>query len=126
MVATPGHIINMLEKRKINFNSYKYFCMDEANRMVDLGFEGDVRNIMSFFKVTNSAPVVDSDSDVSFTAPKVNAAFLCHNASEDPRFCTAISHLSRTCQHRLGGCCQPRRPAGCQICQTGGKDGLSA
>src|SRR5260370_12750823 len=98
MVATPGHIINMLEKRKINFNSYKYFCMDEANRMVDLGFEGDVQNIMSFFKVTNSAPIVDGDSDVSFTVPKVNAAFLCHNASEDPRFCTPISHLSLTFQ----------------------------
>ena len=58
MVATPGCIIDMLEKRKINFDSYKYFCMDEADRMVDLGFKGDVQNIMSFFKVTNSALVL--------------------------------------------------------------------
>ena len=54
MVATPGHIIDMLEKRKINFDSCKYFCMDKADRMVDLSFEGNVQNIMSFFKVTNS------------------------------------------------------------------------
>ena len=126
MVVTPGRIIDMLEKRKINFDSCKYFCMDEANRMVDLGFKGDVQNFMSFFKVTNSAPVVDSDSDVSFTAPKANAAFLCHNTLEDPRFCTAISYPSCTCQRQSGRCCQPQHPAGCQICQTGGKNGLSA
>ncbi|KAN0105250.1 P-loop containing nucleoside triphosphate hydrolase [Russula decolorans] len=50
VVATPGRLIDMLEKRKLNFDSCKYFCMDEADRMVDLGFEDDVRNIMSFFK----------------------------------------------------------------------------
>ena len=55
VVATPGRLIDMLEKRKLNFDSCKYFCMDEADRMVDLGFEDDVRNIMSFFKVMNSA-----------------------------------------------------------------------
>jgi ATP-dependent RNA helicase DDX41 len=63
VVATPGRLIDMLEKRKINFNSCKYFCMDEADRMVDLGFEDDVRNIMSFFKVMDSASLVDGDSD---------------------------------------------------------------
>ncbi|KAI0003293.1 P-loop containing nucleoside triphosphate hydrolase protein [Russula compacta] len=50
VVATPGRLIDMLDKRKINFDSCKFFCMDEADRMVDLGFEDDVRNIMSFFK----------------------------------------------------------------------------
>ena len=55
----------MLEKRKINFDSCKFFCMDEADRMVDLGFEDDVRNIMSFFKVMNSTPLVDGDSDLT-------------------------------------------------------------
>lgn len=51
VVATPGRLIDMLEKKKINFDSCKFFCMDEADRMVDLGFEDDVRNIMSYFKV---------------------------------------------------------------------------
>lgn len=50
VVATPGRLIDMLEKKKINFDSCRFFCMDEADRMVDLGFEDDVRNIMSFFK----------------------------------------------------------------------------
>jgi len=51
VVATPGRLQDMLEKRKFTLNSCKYLCMDEADRMIDMGFEEDVRNIMSFFKV---------------------------------------------------------------------------
>ncbi|KAI0807058.1 P-loop containing nucleoside triphosphate hydrolase protein [Fomes fomentarius] len=50
VVATPGRLIDMLEKKRFTFDNCKYFCMDEADRMIDLGFEEDVRNIMSFFK----------------------------------------------------------------------------
>ncbi|KAG8927678.1 DEAD-box ATP-dependent RNA helicase 35 [Tulasnella sp. 419] len=50
VVATPGRLIDMLEKKKFNFDSCKYMCMDEADRMIDMGFEDDVRNIMSYFK----------------------------------------------------------------------------
>lgn len=52
VVATPGRLIDMLEKKRFNLDSCKYFCMDEADRMIDLGFEEDVRTIMSFFKVS--------------------------------------------------------------------------
>ena len=51
VVATPGRLIDMLEKKKFVLDNCKYLCMDEADRMIDLGFEDDVRNIMSFFKV---------------------------------------------------------------------------
>ena len=44
-------LIDMLEKKRFTFDNCKYLCMDEADRMIDLGFEDDVRNIMSFFKV---------------------------------------------------------------------------
>ncbi|KAG9046739.1 DEAD-box ATP-dependent RNA helicase 35 [Tulasnella sp. UAMH 9824] len=50
VVATPGRLIDMLDKRRFSFDCCKYLCMDEADRMVDLGFEDDVRKIMSFFK----------------------------------------------------------------------------
>lgn len=51
VVATPGRLQDMLEKKRFTFDNCKYLCMDEADRMIDLGFEEDVRNIMSFFKV---------------------------------------------------------------------------
>ena len=54
-VATPGRLIDMLERKRFNLDGCKYLCMDEADRMIDLGFEDDVRNIMSFFKVRASS-----------------------------------------------------------------------
>ncbi|KAJ3048757.1 DEAD-box ATP-dependent RNA helicase 35 [Rhizophlyctis rosea] len=50
VVATPGRLQDMLEKKKFNLDICRYLCLDEADRMVDMGFEDDVRNIMSFFK----------------------------------------------------------------------------
>lgn len=50
VVATPGRLQDMLEKKKFNLDVCKYLCLDEADRMIDMGFEDDVRNIMSFFK----------------------------------------------------------------------------
>ncbi|KZS99315.1 P-loop containing nucleoside triphosphate hydrolase protein [Sistotremastrum niveocremeum HHB9708] len=49
VVATPGRLIDMLEKKRFTLNNCKYLCMDEADRMIDQGFEEDVRHIMSFF-----------------------------------------------------------------------------
>ncbi|KAI9031771.1 P-loop containing nucleoside triphosphate hydrolase protein [Phycomyces nitens] len=50
VVATPGRLMDMLTKKKFNLDICKYLCMDEADRMIDMGFEDDVRNIMSYFK----------------------------------------------------------------------------
>nr|XP_019011649.1 ATP-dependent RNA helicase DDX41 [Kwoniella pini CBS 10737]OCF50430.1 ATP-dependent RNA helicase DDX41 [Kwoniella pini CBS 10737] len=50
VVATPGRLMDMLDKGKLNANNCKYLCMDEADRMIDMGFEEDVRSIMSHFK----------------------------------------------------------------------------
>jgi ATP-dependent RNA helicase DDX41 len=51
-VATPGRLIDMLDKGRLNANNCGYLCMDEADRMIDMGFEEDVRSIMSHFKVS--------------------------------------------------------------------------
>lgn len=50
IVATPGRLMDMLDKRKIELYICRYLVLDEADRMVDLGFEEDVRKIFSYFK----------------------------------------------------------------------------
>ncbi|KAK4336807.1 hypothetical protein RND71_044029 [Anisodus tanguticus] len=50
MVATPGRLIDLLNKKAVSLDVCRYLCMDEADRMVDLGFEEDVRTIFSYFK----------------------------------------------------------------------------
>uniref|UniRef100_T1IIY9 RNA helicase n=1 Tax=Strigamia maritima TaxID=126957 RepID=T1IIY9_STRMM len=50
MVATPGRLMDMLNKKMITLDICRYLCLDEADRMIDMGFEEDVRTIFSFFK----------------------------------------------------------------------------
>ena len=50
IVATPGRLIDMLGKQIINFQVCRYLVLDEADRMVDMGFEEDVRQVFSYFK----------------------------------------------------------------------------
>ncbi|XP_043267279.1 ATP-dependent RNA helicase abstrakt [Venturia canescens] len=49
MVATPGRLMDMLDKKMVKLSVCRYLCMDEADRMIDMGFEEDVRTIFSFF-----------------------------------------------------------------------------
>merc|ERR1711871_670080 len=49
VVATPGRLQDMLEKKRFNFDLCRYMVLDEADRIMDMGFEDDLRNIMDFF-----------------------------------------------------------------------------
>lgn len=42
--------MDMLGKKMINLDVCRYLVMDEADRMIDMGFEEDVRTIFSYFK----------------------------------------------------------------------------
>lgn len=53
MIATPGRLMDMLEKKIVKLSVCRYLCMDEADRMIDLGFEEDVRTIFSYFNVSD-------------------------------------------------------------------------
>ena len=51
VVATPGRLMLMLDKKMVTLDVCRYLCLDEADRMIDMGFEEDVRTIFSYFKV---------------------------------------------------------------------------
>lgn len=46
VIATPGRLIDHLEKRHVNFLSLQVLVLDEADRMLDIGFLPDIRRIM--------------------------------------------------------------------------------
>ncbi|XP_019626332.1 PREDICTED: probable ATP-dependent RNA helicase DDX41 [Branchiostoma belcheri] len=50
MVATPGRLMDMLNKKAFNLDTCRYLVLDEADRMIDMGFEEDIRTIFSYFK----------------------------------------------------------------------------
>ncbi|KYQ91346.1 DEAD/DEAH box helicase [Tieghemostelium lacteum] len=49
IVATPGRLLDLLRKKKINLSLCKYLGLDEADRLIDSTFEEDIREILSFF-----------------------------------------------------------------------------
>jgi ATP-dependent RNA helicase DeaD len=56
LVGTPGRVIDLLDRRIINFNNVRFVILDEVDRMLDIGFRDDIRNILSRVKgVRNSS-----------------------------------------------------------------------
>ncbi|KAL8129576.1 hypothetical protein V2J09_018731 [Rumex salicifolius] len=46
LVATPGRLIDIIERGRVSLSKVKYLTLDEADRMLDMGFEHQVRKIV--------------------------------------------------------------------------------
>lgn len=46
LVATPGRLVDLLERARVSLQSIRYLALDEADRMLDMGFEPQVRRIV--------------------------------------------------------------------------------
>ena len=51
VIATPGRLIDLMECNILSMNDVSYLVLDEADRMLDMGFEPQIRTIIS--KITN-------------------------------------------------------------------------
>lgn len=50
LVGTPGRVIDLLDRRIIDFGNVRFVVLDEVDRMLDIGFRDDIRNILSRVK----------------------------------------------------------------------------
>jgi len=46
VIATPGRLIDFLESGTTNLRRVTYLVLDEADRMLDMGFEPQIRKII--------------------------------------------------------------------------------
>ncbi|HMP99091.1 MAG TPA: DEAD/DEAH box helicase, partial [Cyclobacteriaceae bacterium] len=47
LIATPGRLLDLINQRHVNLNDIQYFVLDEADRMLDMGFVHDVKKIIA-------------------------------------------------------------------------------
>merc|ERR1719231_130191 len=50
VVATPGRLNDLLNKKRMTLAQCRYLVLDEADRMIDLGFEEEIRNTLDNFR----------------------------------------------------------------------------
>lgn len=67
VVATPGRLLDLMDQRHIDLDAIEEFVLDEADRMLDMGFMPDIKKILSrlpverhsqFFSATLSPEVL--------------------------------------------------------------------
>jgi len=47
VVATPGRMLDIIGRKAIDFSSVKYVVLDEADEMLNMGFQEDINDILS-------------------------------------------------------------------------------
>ncbi|MGH0139135.1 UNVERIFIED_CONTAM: hypothetical protein FKN15_068856 [Acipenser sinensis] len=105
MVATPGRLMDLLQKKMVGLDICRYLALDEADRMIDMGFKEDIRTIFSYFKGQRQTLLF------SATMPK------------------KIQNFAKSAHPYQRGPCgssQLGRHTGSGICERESKDGLSS
>lgn len=80
LIATPGRLLDLMNQNYILLNHIKLFVLDEADRMLDMGFINDVQKIIAklpakrqslFFSATMPAEVVKLARTILYKPVKV-------------------------------------------------------
>lgn len=64
LVATPGRLIDLFERGNIGLQNIQYLILDEADRMLDMGFEPQIRDIVE----RKDMPTVGNRQTMMFSA----------------------------------------------------------
>ena len=81
LVATPGRLLDLISQGFISLNNIKYFVLDEADRMLDMGFIHDIKKIISllpkkrqslFFSATMPSNIVNLSKQILNNPEKIS------------------------------------------------------
>ena len=80
VIATPGRLLDLMNQGHISLREVEIFVLDEADRMLDMGFVNDVKKLLAvlpkkrqslFFSATMPAEIVSLASTILFHPEKV-------------------------------------------------------
>ncbi len=65
LVGTPGRVIDLLDRRIISLQNIRFVVLDEVDRMLDIGFRDDIRNILTRVKGVSARTNDETTADGS-------------------------------------------------------------
>ncbi len=80
LVATPGRLLDLIQQKIFTLSDVQYFVLDEADRMLDMGFVHDVKKVIAmlprsrqslFFSATMPPAIVDLANTILTNPTKV-------------------------------------------------------
>ena len=83
LVATPGRLLDLMGQGFISLKDINYFVLDEADRMLDMGFIHDIRKILNelpkerqslFFSATMPKNIVELSSQILKSPKKISVS----------------------------------------------------
>jgi ATP-dependent RNA helicase RhlE len=83
LVATPGRLLDLIDQGFIRLKAVEYFVLDEADRMLDMGFINDIRKIIAklpskrqslFFSATMPNNIVELSKKILKNPKKVEVS----------------------------------------------------
>jgi ATP-dependent RNA helicase RhlE len=91
LVATPGRLLDLAEQRKLSLRDVEVFVLDEADRMLDMGFIHDVRRVIAmlperrqtlFFSATMPPEIVELSTRILTDPARVAVAPIASTADK--------------------------------------------
>lgn len=80
LVATPGRLLDLMQQDYVKLSSLQFFVLDEADRMLDMGFVHDVKRVIKvlpkkrqslFFSATMPKEIIKLSAEILISPKKI-------------------------------------------------------
>ena len=94
IIATPGRLIDLMERRKAHLDDISVVCLDEADQMADMGFMPQVRKIMAAVPDDHQTYLYSAtlDSQVQELVNKYMTDPISHEVESDSEHVDTLEH----------------------------------
>lgn len=111
LVATPGRVNDLLERGVLNLNKVQYVVLDEADKMLEMGFKEEIEKILAAVGFNENEEKGKHPQTLLFSATvpdwvkRISTTYMAHDKvivdmveSEDQKASTDVRHIAVPCQ----------------------------